>query len=258
MQKTLNAKTKPVSPQMRKKRIARENRRRFWLDLFFPNRCPGCQRSIPWNWLLCRKCLDRISEWEEHMEQLCPGCGAAVCRCEQMIFQGCFAVAPYEDAAKNIILSMKDGCVENGACFFGNGLAELLEERTPGSPSGYWDAVVPVPMHWKKKLLRGYNQAEELARAVSERIGVPVYSGFLKARASKKEQHELSFAEERDWNAQRKFYLSPHISSGILEGKRVLLCDDVLTTGSTMNACARLLTDLGAKEVCALTATVTL
>jgi len=111
------------------------------------------------------------------------------------------------------------------------------------------DCVVPVPLHWRREHQRGFNQAREIAR----HLGPPVIGALTRRRATRP-QVELA-ADRRRMNvasafAARRAWFRGHE----VRGKKVLLVDDVSTTGATLEACAAVLQDLGATEVLALTA----
>ena len=111
-----------------------------------------------------------------------------------------------------------------------------------------WDALVPVPHHSERKKIRGFNQSAEIARWLSARIGIPVEEGLARVRAT------LSQARlkrvERLSNLRGALALAPGFDP---RGRRLLICDDVFTTGATADACARVLRKAGAAEVAALT-----
>jgi ComF family protein len=110
------------------------------------------------------------------------------------------------------------------------------------------DLVVPVPMHWWRKWSRGFNQAELLARGVARRTGIPV-TRALKRRRRTLAQAGLTLAQRRE-NLTAVFRVT---ARNRVEGRRVLLVDDVLTTGATASACAETLKRAGARSVVLLT-----
>jgi ComF family protein len=111
-----------------------------------------------------------------------------------------------------------------------------------------FDAVVPVPLHWRKKMQRGFNQAELLARHVARKRGVPLLNALRRKRPTAV-QASLAMAGRRR-NVAGAFSANPKAD---LAGKRILLIDDVMTTGATASACAVALKRGGAKSVSLLT-----
>jgi ComF family protein len=125
-------------------------------------------------------------------------------------------------------------------------LGALLNRVLP--PELEFDAVVPVPLHWRKKWSRGFNQSELLARQVGRQRRIPVLNA-LRRRRNTATQAGLANAGRRR-NVAGAFM---ERSAGALRGKRILLIDDVMTTGATANACASVLKRCGAKSVSLLT-----
>lgn len=121
-------------------------------------------------------------------------------------------------------------------------LSTYLEFAIPNDDR--YDAVVPVPLHWKKRWSRGFNQAELLARPVAKRRGIPVLNALCR-RKSTEVQASLTMAARRK-NVQGAFLARPGAK---LQGKRILLIDDVMTTGATAGACAMALKRAGAASV---------
>jgi predicted amidophosphoribosyltransferase len=110
------------------------------------------------------------------------------------------------------------------------------------------NAVIPVPIHRKKKRKRGYNQSERLARGFSEVTGIPVVETVLERRSLGKGQSK-SNRLNRWLNVQREFRVRP---GNALDGGHVLLMDDVITTGATIESCAIQLQLAGASHVSVL------
>ena len=109
-----------------------------------------------------------------------------------------------------------------------------------------FDAVVPVPLHWRKRWSRGFNQAELLARPIAKRRQIPVLRA-LRRKRSTEVQATLAVAGRRR-NVQGAFEARLNVA-----GKRILLVDDVMTTGATASACAMALKRAGAKSVSLVT-----
>jgi len=126
-------------------------------------------------------------------------------------------------------------------------LADLLARALPLDER--LDAVTAVPLHWRREWQRGFNQSELLARAIAKRRGIPVVRPLRRARATQT-QAGLSNTERRR-NVAAAFVCRRGAQQ--LNGQRVLLIDDVMTTGSTAAACANALKQAGAAKVVLLT-----
>jgi ComF family protein len=129
--------------------------------------------------------------------------------------------------------------------FFAAPFAELIEGKIRARGDLDFDAVVPVPMHRAKIRRRGYNQAELLARALARRLGVRCETSLLTKTRDLAAQSKLPRAA-RSANVRGAFLASPRAASA-----RILLVDDVCTTGATIRACATELARAGAARVCA-------
>ena len=133
------------------------------------------------------------------------------------------------------------------ALWFEPFLADLLIGRAgPELAKSTWTSIVPVPLHPAKQREREFNQAERLARRLSRATGIPMQPGLLRRVVATRTQTLLS-REERQANVRRAFVARPGTH---LQGARIVLVDDVFTTGSTTNACAGVLKSAGAEEVC--------
>jgi ComF family protein len=126
-------------------------------------------------------------------------------------------------------------------------LSDLLAAALPRDEK--FDAIVPVPLHWWRRLRRGYNQSELLARQIARRTGVPCLHALRRTRPTNV-QAGLSNRERRR-NVAGAF--QPDRASKALKNRNVLLVDDVMTTGSTGAACAAALKRAGAARVALLT-----
>ena len=157
----------------------------------------------------------------------------------------------YTKSAKKGIHRMKFNNSPYSCTYFGKLMANTV--RTEYLDSGVrFDCVIGVPMHRDDFLTRGYNQAMLLARTVAEEIEVPLLSKALIKIYRNRPQHTLSFIE-RQRNIKGVFRVP---RPELIRGKTVLLCDDVTTSGNTLNECAITLLDAGAKAVYCVTATV--
>jgi ComF family protein len=154
------------------------------------------------------------------------------------------AVGEYEGSLREIIHALKYSRRHS--------LARPLAERMRtcgGDVLENIDCVVPVPLHWRREYQRGFNQAREIAR----HLGPPVVDGLVRNRATRP-QVELA-ADVRRANVDGAFAVRRRLLRvPRFDGTRILLVDDVSTTGATLEACARVLKEVGALDVCALTA----
>ncbi len=226
--------------------LPRERALSALLGLLFPPRCVVCQRVGDW---ICPECLPAFPHLQE---PLCARCSAPVqegtalcvgCQREPLRLGGGRSVAPFRGPARAAIHLLK----YRHALSLAEPLGTLMARRwaARGAPV---DLVVPVPLHPARFRARGYNQAALLAWAVGRRLGLPVDEGaLLKVRATKA-QMALGL-EERRANVQGAFIAREER----VGGQRVLLVDDVCTTGATLEACADALRAGGAREVWALT-----
>ena len=169
------------------------------------------------------------------------------CRETEDHFHVARAVLRYRDGgiARDAILLAKHGGRFSLLRHLANLLAEEASERLT-IPA--WDGLVPVPLHWMRRLRRGFNQAEVLARAVGHRHRLPVLcSALRRVRGTPPQQGDVG---ARRANVRGAFAVPGRAA---VAGKRLLLVDDVFTTGATANACARVLLAAEAEEVGILT-----
>ena len=154
-------------------------------------------------------------------------------------------------AARGLMLDLIHRWKYSRALWFEPFLAELLSAAAgPTLLQEGWDLVVPVPLHPVREREREFNQAERLARRLARQHGLPLLTGVVSRGMDTRPQTRLS-REARAENMRSVF--QPGRSAQAAEGRRVVLVDDVLTTGATASACARVLRRVGAAEVCVWT-----
>jgi ComF family protein len=130
-------------------------------------------------------------------------------------------------------------------------LGELLAAELEGVLDAWQpDALVPVPIHWTRRLERGFNQSELIAEAAARRTGVPALPALRRTRRTPPQVGQSR--DRRAHNIRGAFAVEPRRD---VAGKRLVLVDDVRTTGSTLAECARVLREADAAEVFALTVT---
>jgi ComF family protein len=167
-------------------------------------------------------------------------CGA--CRSRKLLFVAARTIGPYQDELRHAILKAKHASHEPLAIALGQRLAEAVAHQPFAERP---DLVVPVPMHWLKRWWRKTNPAGTVAQAVARELDLPLAAGVLACRRLLRRQATLTPAERRR-NVRGAFRASPRWA---LQGKRVLLVDDVMTTGATAHETSRALFQAGAAAV---------
>jgi len=161
-----------------------------------------------------------------------------------------FSKARSAVAARDPVLEIIHQYKYNRAVWFEGFLAELLMRRAVAEVTPErWDLIVPVPLHSIKEREREFNQAERLAQHLSDASGIPMDKRLVKRVLATRTQTLLS-REERLVNMRRAFAM---VKGRVLEGERIVLVDDVFTTGATTSSCARTLKEAGAGDVCVWT-----
>lgn len=226
------------------------------LELLFPSRCLACRNPVAPGTLpmFCPACLDRI---ELLREPLCPGCGrlfpkaaggphfCGLCLAGSYHFNRARAVALYAEPFSTVLHRFKYQGETWGLSSF-KALLDLLPESPIPAET---DLILPVPLHPAKLRQRGYNQALLLARAFFPQRRKIIRGDLLVRTRPTPPQTSLS-GRARRRNLKKAFAVT---DPGAVEGRRVLLVDDVFTTGTTVNECARVLKRGGADEVNVLT-----
>jgi ComF family protein len=157
------------------------------------------------------------------------------------MFDAAFAWGEYAGSLRKLIHLFKYG----GCAPLGEPLGALMARALPRSQS--FDVIVPMPLHWRRRIRRGFNQSEALAKVLSRRTGIRV-SNAMRRRKATPPQAGLTSAERRT-NMAGAFRVRRRDE---IEGRHVLLIDDVLTTGATAGACAAALKRAGAARVTVL------
>jgi len=171
---------------------------------------------------------------------LAPVTDCSLCRGHSLAFEGVCRLGEYDGKLREAVLMLKDGWNETLAEVLGRSLAPRIQAAWPGEPL---TAVVPIPLHWWRRFRRGYNQSAAIAHGAAEILGVPVAS-WLRRRKATAPQYSLS-ATARKENVKDAF----EVCSPSVTGAKILLIDDVLTTGSTCHEAARCLLAAGADSV---------
>ncbi len=223
------------------------------IGLIFPRRCPVCGEIVlPRGELICPECVKKLSPVRQ---PVCKCCGKQVessrieycfdCSRHPKSFRRNLALLNYNDAARKSMSAIKYKNKREYLDFYGQAVCQRFGRQILRmSP----DIIVPVPVHPSRLRGRGFNQAQILAEQIGRRLSIPVCSGGLKRIRRTAPQKELD-------PAQRLRNLRQAFGPGKLPAsvRTVLLVDDIYTTGSTMEACSRVLLSMGVKNVYCLT-----
>jgi ComF family protein len=167
------------------------------------------------------------------------------CRDKKFCFDAVRSLGLYEGDIRQAVLRMKHHEQENLAMALGRRVAILLAENPFSEPP---ELIAPIPMHWLPRLVRGTSAADTLARSLAAAVSLPVAGDLLYCRRLLKKQGML-LASERKSNVRGAFAASRRYD---ISGAKVLLVDDVITTGATCDAAAQSLLDAGAAAVYAV------
>ena len=198
--------------------------------------CPSCTRDLTADGGRCLRCgeLGAAGNAEAGAAsgtEGCPGDACRRCRGRWVAWDGITVLAGYGDPLRQSILRGK----RPGGDDVSRALATLLVDKHRGTFTGWRiDGVVPVPMHWLRRAARGTSAADEIARRVARLLGVPLVAALSRQTATRM-QNELP-VQERPGNVEKAFRLRRAVA-----GRRLLLVDDVVTTGATFTACRRTL-----------------
>ncbi len=223
------------------------------LELLFPAKCPvcgallgrdrqgvcdGCRSRLPEvTEPSCRRCGKPIADEEE---EYCMDCGKR----DSILEQGT-ALWVYTDAMRRAMADFKyQGCLPDGD-FYGQ---EILRKR--GGLLYCWnpDCIVPVPLYWRRRWFRGFNQAAYVAGVVGRHTGIPVLEDALLRTRSTRPQKGLNDRERKE-NIKDAFAVNPRWLERLSICRSILLIDDIYTTGATLEACGTALRNAGVEKI---------
>jgi ComF family protein len=232
--------------------------RDVWLGMVFPEVCQFCKvkRATQNEGFVCRECWMGVRFIRQPFCERCglPYEGAITSGFECGNCHGIdlsFSFARSAVVTKGVVREAIHKFKYNYALWVEPFLSNLLiREAAPAlKKSAKWDLMVPVPLHPAKLKTREYNQAEYLARSLSQAAGINLNTNLIRRVKSSETQTHLT-REARMENVKRVFEFVPE---NVVTGKRIVVVDDVFTTGATTNACAAVLRKAGAAEVCVWT-----
>jgi len=227
---------------------------RMATDLVFPPVCLACDRELPPQTPEEGLCCECLAGFCYPRGTICPKCAAclppngdrrircAYCRERRYKFAGSFALGTYAGVLRQVVLRTKKSAHESLATAMGKYLGRRLLDVWGNRPV---DAVVPVPMHWMRRLTRGVPASELIAEGVARQAGWPLFSDLVRSVRATRKQGTL-MPGERFRNVAGAFQLSPRYD---IAGARVVLIDDVMTTGATLDCIARILIRQGVGSV---------
>lgn len=225
------------------------------IDLLFPRRCPVCGEIVSGESAAAGICLDCIKKLSPVKEPVCKKCGKGLFSDQQEYCLDCVrrpksfetgrALLNYNEAARTSMAAIKYKNRREYLDFYG----EMMVWKY-GRMVKRWQpqVLIPVPVHPSRRRQRGFNQAEELAVRLGKKLDIPVEKRLLIRTRKTTAQHGLS-AAERLKNLQQAFSVCP----GVKIPRSALLIDDIYTTGSTAEACTRVLKHAGIHQVYILT-----
>ena len=222
----------------------------WMLELLYPRKCPVCGRIIePKGALICPPCRRRVNLVSG---PTCFGCGKELfsedaeycdsCARHPHRFASGVVLMNYDSVARKILSDLKYHNKRDNADYLAAEAAVQLREEIEGMHA---DMMIPVPVHSRRRRVRGFNQAELIAKRLGERLDLPVRTDLLKRVKNTLPQKELGSAARL--NNLLKAFAVCHADE--LVEKTVILVDDIYTTGSTAEACTRVLLESGAKKV---------
>lgn len=224
---------------------------KLFLDMLYPRRCPVCHDiAVPGGSRICNVCREKL---KPITGPRCFRCSKPLKREEQEYCKDCrktrlfdqgIGIFPYGSVLQESLFKLKYGKRQEYGSFYGQIAAVYSREiiRNWGV-----EIIIPIPLHRKRMEKRGYNQAELIAEALGKTLCIPVDSRLMKRKVNTRPQKELDY-RERKQNMKNAFLLK-----GENRYRRILLVDDIYTTGSTIEAAAELLKRNGAENVFFLT-----
>ena len=229
-------------------------KRNLILELIFPARCTFCDEVLPWGRLQsCEKCNKKIKYLKG---PTCFKCGKTVkeeeeycydCRNKHHEFLQGAALFEYEFIRESLYRYKYQGRREYAFCY-GSHMGEYFQNKIK-----LWqpEALIPVPLHKKRKRKRGYNQAQVLAEELSKKWGIPVIKDLIIRDKNTRPMKELDGVERQN-NLKKAFLLGRND----VKLSTVIIIDDIYTTGSTIDAVAKVCKEAGIMNIYFLTISI--
>lgn len=215
---------------------------KYLLNLLFPEKCLICEKQIDQN-KICNECWGKCTfitkpycsicshpfEYETDENSICGACVAS-----KPLYNRAISIFKYDDYSKKLIHKFKYKDQLHILDYFTNLILNMGKEVLDQA-----DIIIPIPIHKHKLLKRGYNQAALLAMQIAKKREISYYPQLLTKNTNTPPQAGLN-KSQREKNIKNSFQLNSSLAKQI-EGKRILLIDDVITTGSTISECCKIL-----------------
>src|SRR3989344_9223430 len=220
-----------------------------FIDIFFPKKCLECGKEDVY---LCRSCIEKVA----FLKQVCIRCerpsidGMTHVKCQKKLdLDRCFSLWVYQGVIRKAIVKLKYKFAYEISLELANHFVHFLGKKDIIFPQNV--ILTPIPLHRRRKNWRGFNQAEEMGKIVSERLGWKFYPDILLRKKLNFPQTELK-EDQRKGNIRGVFCLNPRydIQNTL---NTILIFDDVLTTGATLKEAGKVLKRNGARKVLGLT-----
>ena len=223
----------------------------MFLDLLFPKTCLGCGRSGNY---ICPDCVVKV----RLAQPICAYCerasidGFTHVRCQKKLgLDGLISIWEYEGVIRKAILALKYKYATEIASLLNGLIVERL--KNPDSRYILSDSIclIPIPLHWHRQNVRGFNQSAEVGKSISEAMNWKFLPDLLIKKQSTTSQTELS-GDARRQNLHGVFSVNPNFSF-LAFPSSIIVFDDVFTTGSTLREAAKVLKRVGVEKVWGLT-----
>lgn len=222
------------------------------IELIYPGSslCSFCGKEVEGQSKVCVDCLQKVLELS--LQRLCcPRCGhfnvglnCKNCHKWDKALTKVIGITPYEGVYRDLIQNMKYSGERDLAKPLGYLMAERFKKETIKV-----DLIIPVPLHPIREMERGFNQSQILAQEVAFQLGLPMRTGLLVREKYEKPQSSYGW-KDRQRILDNTFIMG---NGGEINGKSILLIDDIITTGATLCSCARIIVKNGASAVYGLT-----
>ncbi|MGN1301414.1 MAG: ComF family protein [Clostridia bacterium] len=208
-----------------------------FLNLIFPNVCGFCNKVDKNS--LCKNCELNLEKYEIN-------CIKDYTNNSQKYFDYLYSALKYENEVREKIIKYKFN--ENSYLYKTFAKIIIKNKKVYGFLKLY-DIIISVPMHKLKKSVRGYNQSELLTKEIAKQMGIHFEKNVLIKIRNTKVQSTLTKTQRAE-NVKNAFLVTDDTK---IKDKKIILIDDIYTTGSTVNECSRILKKAGAKEICVVT-----